>query len=554
MKEALLEVRDLTVSFDFKNHQKEVVKNFNLTLQKGEALGLVGESGSGKSISMLAVTRLLPPQATINDGKIVFMGSELSTLSKNLFYSTISGKQISMIFQEPMTALNPVYSVGRQLEKAYLRHNFVSAKEARIKAIELLERVRLSHAKLRLQQFPHELSGGQRQRVMIALALINQPKVLIADEPTTALDVTVQREIIELINELRTALDMALIFISHDLAIVSNVADKMVFMEKAKIVESGNTKQILKSPKHEYTKTLLASFNNLDKISSGNQKRSPNLVQAPLVKVCDLSKSYKMTEGIFKKPRIINAVKKVSLEVRAGETLAIVGESGSGKTTLAKMIGGLLRKSQGNVYLGNTLVEKIDNFSRAKLIQPIFQDPYSSLNPQKTVGQILEWPLKLHENMSAKEREDEIVEVLCKVGLSKEYINRYPNQMSGGQRQRVAIARAVILKPKILLCDEPTSALDATIQNYILDLIQNIKQELDAAVILITHDISVVKYLADRVIVMYNGEIVEAGLVDAVIGQPKKSYTKALLSSIFKIPRIELNGKKDLTYFATSEL
>ena len=541
MKDLLLEVRGLNVSFNFKNYRKEVVQDFNLTLQRGEALGVVGESGSGKSISMLAITRLLPSQASINSGKIFFMRNDLSNLSNNSFYSIISGNQISMIFQEPMTALNPVYSIGRQLEKAYLRHNKVSRMNARKKAIELLERVKLPHSKQRLLQYPHELSGGQRQRIMIALALINQPKVLIADEPTTALDLTVQREIIDLINELRTALDMALIFISHDLSVVSNVADKLIFMKNARIVEEGETKKILRSPKHEYTKTLLASFENLGSIPSQGKHKPPMQAGEPLVKVCDLSKSYRMTEGLLKKPRIIHAVRRISLKVCAGETLAIVGESGSGKTTLAKMIGGLVKPNEGTVYLKSSRLERIDARSRAKFIQPIFQDPYSSLNPQKTVGQILEWPLKIHENMTLRARKDKLIEVLKKVGLSDEYINRYPNQMSGGQRQRVAIARAIILKPKVLLCDEPTSALDATIQKHVLDLIRDIKDELNAAVILISHDISVVKYLAETVMVMNNGEIVEAGTVDEVMVSPKKNYTKTLLSSVFKLPQFELH-------------
>ena len=540
MKNLLLEVRDLNVSFCFKNFQKAVVHDFNLTLQSGEALGLVGESGSGKSISMLAVTRLLPSQASVNSGNICFMGNDLSNLSDNLFYSRISGNQISMIFQEPMTALNPVYSIGRQLEKTYLRHNKVSRMDARTRAIELLERVKLPHSKKRLQQYPHELSGGQRQRVMIALALINRPKVLIADEPTTALDLTVQREIIDLINELRTGLNMALIFISHDLSVVSNVSDKLIFMKNARIIETGNTKKILSSPKHKYTKTLLASFENLgSKVFQDKQKPSMSDCE-PLVKVCDLSKSYKMSEGLLKKSRIIHAVRRISLEVSAGETLAIVGESGSGKTTLAKMIGGLIKPNRGTVYLKSSQIEKIDVLSRAKLIQPIFQDPYSSLNPQKTVGQILEWPLKIHESMALRERQEKVIEILQKVGLSSEYVHRYPNQMSGGQRQRVAIARAVILKPKILLCDEPTSALDASIQKQVLDLIRDIKNELNAAIILISHDISVVKYLAEKVMVMNNGEIVEAGTVEDVMVSPKKDYTKTLLNSVFTLPQFEL--------------
>ena len=541
MKDKLLEVQDLSVGFDYKNFYKKAVNNFNLQLNEGEAIGLVGESGSGKSLSMLALTRLLPSQASIKSGKILFQGNDLRQLSKKSFHSTISGKEIAMIFQEPMTALNPVYSIGRQLEKVYMRHNYVSVAKARAKALESLEKVKLSDARLRLRQFPHELSGGQRQRVMIALALINNPKILIADEPTTALDVTVQKEIIDLINELRHALDMALIFISHDLSVVSHVADKINFMEKANIVETGATKNILNFPKHKYTKALLNSFWQLDNKPLKIKELSHECTPKPHVQVCNVSKFYKFRESPFKKSKTINAVKNVSFDLYSGETLAIVGESGSGKTTLAKIISGLVKPDKGSVFLGKSLIDQIDSRRRALLIQQVFQDPYSSLNPQKTVRQILHWPLKLHTNMLVYERDLKVVEILQKVGLTKEFMNRYPSQLSGGQRQRVAIARAIILKPKLLLCDEPTSALDATIKSYILDLIQDIKEHLNVGVILISHDISVVKYLADRVLVMYNGEIVEAGSVNEVIGSPQNNYTKNLLQAVFGLPNFEIH-------------
>ena len=435
-----------------------------------------------------------------------------------------------MIFQEPMTALNPVHTVGKQLLDTYLYHNDVSFEKGVSRALEILDAVQLSKNKQRMEQYPHQLSGGQRQRVMIALALINNPDLLIADEPTTALDVTVQKEIIQLISKLRETIGMALIFISHDLGVVSQISDNIIVMKEGEIVEKGSTSKVLTKPEHIYTQKLLNCLHKLE-----NDQKKEKLKNSPIISARDISKVYKLPAKIFKKPEIIYAVKNVSFDVKIGETLAIVGESGSGKSTVAKIINGLIVKDNGEVKIKGQDIEDISLSKRAKLIQPVFQDPYSTLNPIHTIGYIISRPLVINENLSDYNVKTKVIEILELVGLSEEYYNRFPNQLSGGQRQRVAIARAIILKPQILICDEPTSALDVTIQSQILDLLNDLKQKLKITIILISHDISVVKYFSDRIIVMYNGQIVETGNSEDIINNPKETYTKKLMSSVFSL-------------------
>ena len=435
-----------------------------------------------------------------------------------------------MIFQEPMTALNPVHTVGKQLLDTYLYHNDVSFEKGVSRALEILDAVQLSKNKQRMEQYPHQLSGGQRQRVMIALALINNPDLLIADEPTTALDVTVQKEIIQLISKLRETIGMALIFISHDLGVVSQISDNIIVMKEGEIVEKGSTSKVLNKPEHIYTQKLLNCLHKLE-----NDQKKEKLKNSPIISARDISKVYKLPAKIFKKPEIIYAVKNVSFDVKIGETLAIVGESGSGKSTVAKIINGLIVKDNGEVKIKGQDIEDISLSKRAKLIQPVFQDPYSTLNPIHTIGYIISRPLVINENLSDYNVKTKVIEILELVGLSEEYYNRFPNQLSGGQRQRVAIARAIILKPQILICDEPTSALDVTIQSQILDLLNDLKQKLKITIILISHDISVVKYFSDRIIVMYNGQIVETGNSEDIINNPKENYTKKLMSSVFSL-------------------
>ena len=526
----LLKIDNLNISFQSSGSDLKTLKDFSINLKERESLGIVGESGSGKTLSMLALTRLLPKQARITSGSIIFRNKILNNLLNKNFYKEISGNKISMIFQEPMTALNPVHTVGKQLLDTYLYHNDVSFEKGVLRALEILDAVQLSKNKQRMEQYPHQLSGGQRQRVMIALALINNPDLLIADEPTTALDVTVQKEIIQLISKLRETIGMALIFISHDLGVVSQISDNIIVMKDGEIVEKGSTSKVLNKPEHIYTQKLLNCLHKLE-----NDQKKEKLKNSPIISARDISKVYKLPAKIFKKPEIIYAVKNVSFDVKTGETLAIVGESGSGKSTVAKIINGLIVKDNGEVKIKGQDIEDISLSKRAKLIQPVFQDPYSTLNPIHTIGYIISRPLVINENLSDYNVKTKVIEILELVGLSEEYYNRFPNQLSGGQRQRVAIARAIILKPQILICDEPTSALDVTIQSQILDLLNDLKQKLKITIILISHDISVVKYFSDRIIVMYNGQIVETGNSEDIINNPKENYTKKLMSSVFSL-------------------
>ena len=526
----LLKINNLNISFESSGNDLKTLKDFNISLKERESLGIVGESGSGKTLSMLALTRLLPKQAKITSGSIIFRNKILNNLLNKNFYKEISGNKISMIFQEPMTALNPVHTVGKQLLDTYLYHNDVSFEKGVSRALEILDAVQLSKNKQRMEQYPHQLSGGQRQRVMIALALINNPDLLIADEPTTALDVTVQKEIIQLISKLRETIGMALIFISHDLGVVSQISDNIIVMKDGDIVEKGSTSKVLNKPEHIYTQKLLNCLHKLE-----NDHKKEKLKNPPIISVRDISKIYKLPAKIFKKPEIIYAVKNVSFDVKTGETLAIVGESGSGKSTVAKIINGLIDMDNGEVSIKGQDIENISLSKRAKLVQPVFQDPYSTLNPIHTIGYIISRPLVINDKQSDYNVKTKVIEILKLVGLSEEYYNRFPNQLSGGQRQRVAIARAIILKPQILICDEPTSALDVTIQSQILDLLNDLKQKLKITIILISHDISVVKYFSDRIIVMYNGQIVETGNSEEIINNPKETYTKKLMSSVFSL-------------------
>ena len=525
-----LEIQNLNISFQG-NRSFNTLNNFNLKLDKNESLGIVGESGSGKTLSMLALTRLLPKQALISSGSFSFLDQDLTKVDNFNFYKNFSGKKISMIFQEPMTALNPVYTIGRQLMYTYMYHNKVTNKEAYNKSLEMLDAVKLTNNTERMKQYPHQLSGGQRQRIMIAMALINKPQLLIADEPTTALDVTVQKEIVTLVQDLKNDFGMALIFISHDLGVVSQISDDIIVMKKGYIIETGKTKTVLKKPKKTYTKNLLSCLKNLNlnntKFIKNNEKH--------IIEVQNLSKLYKLPSNIFSTSKLIRAVDDVSFKVIKGETLSIIGESGSGKSTIAKMLNGLLKPDKGNIKINNLDLKKLKSNDRAKIIQPVFQDPYSTLNPNHTVGYIVSRPLILNKNLDRLSIKTKVDETLKLVGLAENFYFRFPNQLSGGQRQRVAIARAIILEPEILICDEPTSSLDVTIQEQILKLLQSLKQKLGMTIILISHDISVVKFLSERVLVMLNGQIVESGYTKNTLKNPKNKYTKKLMTAVYEV-------------------
>ncbi len=541
MSDNLLEINDLIVSFRSLGEKVDVVHGFNLTLSKGETVGIVGESGSGKTMSMLAMARLLPRQAYVSGGSIKLNGIDLLNLSTRAFHHQISGKKISMIFQEPMTALNPVYTIGRQLSETVIFHENASKSEATQRAIEMLKAVQLPRPEERMCQYPHELSGGQRQRVMIAMALMNKPDLLIADEPTTALDVTVQNDIIQLLINLQKRFGMAMIFISHDLGVVSRVSQKIVVMRNGEIVETGDTSTVLRQPTHPYTKGLLSCLWKLDEPAEREQPSGTK----PIIGVDAVNKTYRLRSGIFKPARVIDAVKDVSFQVRTGETLAIVGESGSGKSTLARLLNGLEAPDSGEVLIGDTPVQNMPHTERARLIQPIFQDPYSTLNPNQTIGYIVSRPLYIHHQGNRADIRAKVMDALDQVGLSPEFYNRFPNQLSGGQRQRVAIARAIVLRPSILICDEPTSALDVSIQEQILDLLIELQRDLRMTLILISHDMAVVGYLADRVLVMLNGEIVEFGDNKEVLQTPTTPYTKKLMNSVYRVPKPSAAGPED---------
>ena len=525
-------INNLEISVKSLIGYKKIVSDFNLTLHPGRKLGIVGESGSGKTLSMLALNRLLPSQIEVTGGSIFFNNKNLNNMEKKEFHREFSGKKISMIFQEPMTALNPVYTIGKQLRQAFLIHNKgISKKLSEERARSMLDAVKLNRIEERMRQYPHQLSGGQRQRVLIALALINEPEILIADEPTTALDVTVQKEILELINELCLNFKMSLIFISHDLGVISKVSDEIIVMKDGKIIEEGITKKILKSPKKDYTLGLLKCLWKLEK---GN----PSLYtdkKVPFIEVKNIKKEYQLPNRPFSKRKKLSAVEDVSFSVFKGDSVAIVGESGSGKTTIAKIINGLEYPDSGEILINNRPINKIDLFERARLIQPIFQDPYSTLNPNHTIGYVISRPLIIQKRFSSKEIYQNAIKMLKLVELPDTFFYRFPNQLSGGQRQRVSISIALILEPQLLICDEPTSALDVTIQDQILDLLENLKKKLSITIIIISHDISVVKYLSKRIFVIKDGKIVESGFTKEVLENPQSSYTKELLSSVFRI-------------------
>ena len=527
-----LSINNLEISVKNLIGYKKIVSDFNLTLHPGRKLGIVGESGSGKTLSMLALNRLLPSQIEVTGGSIFFNNKNLNTMEKKEFHREFSGKKISMIFQEPMTALNPVYTIGKQLRQAFLIHNKgISKKLSEERARSMLDAVKLNRIEERMRQYPHQLSGGQRQRVLIALALINEPEILIADEPSTALDVTVQKEILELINELCLNFKMSLIFISHDLGVISKVSDEIIVMKDGKIIEEGLTKKILKSPKKDYTLGLLKCLWKLEK---GNTSLYTDK-KVPFIEVKNIKKEYQLPNRLFSKRKKLSAVEDVSFSVFKGESVAIVGESGSGKTTIAKIINGLEYPDSGEILINNCPINKIDLFERARLIQPIFQDPYSTLNPNHTIGYVISRPLIIQKRFSSKEIYQNAIKMLKLVELPDTFFYRFPNQLSGGQRQRVSIARALILEPQLLICDEPTSALDVTIQDQILDLLENLKKKLSITIIIISHDISVVKYLSKRILVIKDGKIVESGFTKEVLENPQSSYTKELLSSVFRI-------------------
>ncbi|HAU29468.1 MAG TPA: microcin ABC transporter ATP-binding protein [Rhodospirillaceae bacterium] len=534
MSVPVLEVENLSVDFCLPGHTVHAVRGASFSVAKGETLAIVGESGSGKSVTALSILQLLPyPMAQHPSGSIRLRGEELMGAPEHVLHH-VRGGAISMVFQEPMTSLNPLHSIERQVGETLRLHKGMSRKDARARTLELLELVGLPDVEKRLGSYPHELSGGQRQRVMIAMALANDPDVLIADEPTTALDVTVQAQILKLLKDLQRRLGMALILITHDLGIVRRVADKVCVMNNGEIVEAGEVAHVFSDPSHPYTKALLAA-----------EPKGEALVLHPdapeILRGEDIRVHFPIRTGLFRRQTgAIKAVDGVSLSVRAGETVGVVGESGSGKTTLGFALLRLL-ESHGNIqFEGQDISGHGIGQMRPlrKDMQIVFQDPFGSLSPRMSVGAIVGEGLSVHRiGKSREEREILIINALEEVGIDPEARHRYPHEFSGGQRQRISIARAMILKPKLVVLDEPTSALDVSVQAQVVDLLRGLQEKHGLAYVFISHDLRVVRAMASHILVMKDGRVVESGAVSEIFSHPQQDYTKELFRAAFETSR-----------------
>lgn len=563
----ILEIRDLTVLFHHENDFTTAVENVSFTLDKGETLGIVGESGSGKSVTALSILRLIPsPEGEIKKGDIFFRnsyGEEISllTLSERQMQD-FRGREAGMIFQEPMTSLNPVLTCGFQVSETMRWHLHISKKEARLRTIEWFNEVRLPRPETIYESYPHQLSGGQKQRVMIAIAMSCNPRLLIADEPTTALDVTVQRTILELMKELQAKYGMSILFITHDLALVSGFANRILVMYHGKVVEEGETGKVFNAPSHPYTAGLLncrpsaskrlkilPTLNDFFDTGKTNQvqeeetetERQTRLkliyLQQPILSVKDLVTEFPSHFSFFgRADAFVKAVNSISFDVYPGETLGIVGESGSGKTTLGRSILSLIRARSGKIIYDGTEIQGLSQKKFRSLrrdLQIIFQDPYSSLNPRLTAGAAIIEPMLVQDQYpSPSKRKQRAIELLEMVGLDPIHFDRYPHEFSGGQRQRVCIARTLAVNPRLIICDESVSALDVSIQAQILNLLNSLKKEFGFTYVFISHDLSVVRFMSDRLIVMRNGKIEEMGDADKIYSFPEKEYTRSLLGAI----------------------
>ncbi len=563
----LLQIKNFTVDFVTESRISSAVKNISFEINHGETVAIVGESGSGKTVTSLSILRLLPtPPAKYKSGHILFSeeGEKVVDIlqldEKEL--RKIRGNKISMIFQEPMTSLNPLKTCGKQVIEAIRIHRNISKKKAEEKTIELFTKVKLPDPKSIAQRYPHEISGGQKQRVMIAMAISCQPYLLIADEPTTALDVTVQKTILQLIKDLQVQQNMSVIYITHDLGLVAEIADKVIVMYKGDVVETGEIKDIFSHPKHPYTKALLACrpdasakgkrlpvisdfLNTGEEISVLKSTRTienkgNSILGQPLLEVKNLKVYFPVAKNFFGKVfKEFKAVDDVSFSVEKGETLGLVGESGCGKTTLGRTLLRLIDPTSGSIHFNGKNIAQISKEEFRKMrkdIQIIFQDPYGSLNPRLTIGEAINEPMKVHDIFpNQKQRKEKIIDLLEKVDLKPEYFNRYPHEFSGGQRQRICIARALGLNPDFIICDESVSALDVSVQAQVLNLLNDLKEELGFTCIFISHDLGVVHYISNRIMVMNKGKIEETGTADEIYFHPKKVYTQKLISAIPKV-------------------
>lgn len=555
-EQPILSIDNLSISFG----NNDVIHGISYHLNKNEILGIVGESGSGKSVSSLAILGLLPKNISkINSGSISYNNEDLTHLSSKLFQK-IRGNKIAMIFQEPMSSLNPSMTCGKQAGEILKQHTNLSKSEIKETVISLFNQVKLPDPNRVFKAYPHEISGGQKQRVMIAMAIACKPDILIADEPTTALDVTVQKDIIILLKELQNDTKMSIIFITHDLALISEIANRVLVMYKGNIVEEGDVSKIFKTPQHNYTKALINSRPSLDTrlkvlptiqdflddtisetiITSEQRKIEHETLysKSPLLEVINVEKEYISKSGWFRKPESFKAVNGVSFKLYEGETLGLVGESGCGKSTLGNAILQLDKATAGQILYNGQDITKLSKYDIRRLrkdIQIIFQDPYSSLNPRIPVGEAIMEPMIVHNLYNSDEkRKEKVIEILNRVGLSEDYFNRYPHEFSGGQRQRIGIARTIALQPKLIVCDESVSALDISVQAQVLNLLNELKETFGFTYIFISHDLAVVKYMSDQLLVMNKGQIEELDDADIIYNHPKKEYTKTLIEAIPK--------------------
>lgn len=559
-KKIILDVNNLSIAFYSNKEENEVIHNISYSVYENEILGIVGESGSGKSVSSLAIMGLLPKKVSkITSGTILFEEKDIASLT-NKEFQKIRGKDIAMIFQEPMSSLNPSMACGKQVEEILLQHTNKSKLEAKEEVLTLFEQVKLPEAERVYKAYPHQISGGQKQRVMIAMAIACKPKLLIADEPTTALDVTVQKEIIQLLKDIQKDTKMSIIFITHDLSLISEIANRVIVMYKGNVVESGNVTTIFNTPKHNYTKALIASRPTLDirhkRLATIddvlNNKVNLEIItkqdrikhhkklydQTPLLEVINVEKEYISKSGWISKPIHFKAVNNVSFKLYEGETLGLVGESGCGKSTLGNAILQLDKTTSGKILFKGKDITKLSE-SEIKIlrkdIQIIFQDPYSSLNPRITIGNSILEPMKVHNlYKNDNERKEKVIEILERVGLTADVFNRYPHEFSGGQRQRIGIARTIGIQPKLIICDESVSALDISVQAQVLNLLNELKENFGFTYIFISHDLAVVKYMSDQLLVMNKGKIEEKGDADKIYASPEKLYTKKLINAIPK--------------------
>ena len=523
--EKIVSIKKLSIGF---NNLTEVINDVSIDIMKGKTTAIVGESGSGKTLSALSILKLLPIGAKIKSGEIYYNKQNILNLDNNEIQK-IRGNKISTIFQEPMTSLNPLHTINKQIEEIILTHNLISKQEAKKRTKQLLDEVGLNEISKRPKIYPYELSGGQRQRVMIAMSIANEPDLLIADEPTTALDVTIQLQILDLLKNIQKKLGMSLVFISHDLSVVKKLSDYIYVMKNGKIVEFGTKDNIFNNPKNSYTKQLVSTQNSIKENKDYNTKT--------ILNIKNLDVWYPIKKGLLRRTiDYVKAINNVSFELKIGESIGIVGESGSGKTSLVLAILKLIH-SKGNIIINNKNIDQLNSkeiISLRKEIQIVFQDPFSSLSPRMNVEDIISEGLLVHHpNINKKEQKEKLNDILNKVGLvDKNTLEKYPHEFSGGQRQRIAIARALILKPKILILDEPTSALDVTIQYQILELLNNLQKDLGLSYIFISHDMRVIKTIADKIIVLKDGLVVEKNKSKYIFNSPKSDYTKKLISSV----------------------